>query len=306
MGDDLERFLALPTSSTELVVASTVQAAFDQFFGAINLSGDNREIANKRRDRIKEILEKSLTVLDCFATGSIPRYTALRDNADLDVIVALHYAKHIEGRKPSQVLQSVRDVLAEYRTSLRRNGQAVTLYYNSWPNVDVVPVSRVVKDDKTVNYYMIPDMNSETWLPSRPRKHSNDLEERSSTCGPNLRKVIKMVKHWNTRMGARLQSYHLEVMALRTFRTGMTDITWDVFSYFDSAANLVSGSLIHEAGIVDEYLDWDTRSKVVADLSAARDTARQAWYYTYGGNANHEAAIREWRKIFGQRFPPYS
>jgi len=127
-------------------LANTVQAAFDQFYENINLSGDHRETANSRRDRIVSLLEKHFKIIEAFPSGSIPRFTAVRGYADVDVIVALHYSKHIKDRMPSEVLQAVRDSLAEYETTVRKNGQAVTLYYKSWPNVDIVPASRVVDD----------------------------------------------------------------------------------------------------------------------------------------------------------------
>lgn len=147
----------------------TVAAAFDAFFDGINLPGDHREVATKRASRIVEVVGAKLHVLDGFATGSVPRYTALREHADLDVVVALHGEEHIKGRSPSEVLLALRASLAGYRTALRRNGQAVTLFYETWPSVDVVPVSRSVSSNGSVNYYSIPDMTTEKWLVTRPR-----------------------------------------------------------------------------------------------------------------------------------------
>ena len=95
-------------------MALTVSAAFDQFYENINLSGDHRDTANSRRDHIVSLLKKELEVLEAFPSGSIPRFTAVRDYADVDVIAALHYSKHIKDKTPAQVLQTVRDCLAEY------------------------------------------------------------------------------------------------------------------------------------------------------------------------------------------------
>jgi hypothetical protein len=151
----------------------TVEASFTSFFDKINLSGDHREIANTRRDDIVgklsktfTILEsfstgsirddivgklsKTFTILESFSTGSIPKYTALKEHADLDVIVVLHYTQHIKHKTPTQVLQDVRNALAEWRTGARRNGQAVTLKYKTWPNVDIVPVSRTTDESGNV------------------------------------------------------------------------------------------------------------------------------------------------------------
>src|SRR5262245_30250902 len=114
-------------------MATTVEAAFNSFYGEINLSGDHREVANSRRDSVVSLLKYDFEVLDAFSTGSIPKYTALKGRADLDVMVVLHYGKHIKDKAPIQVLESVQASLSEYRTNVRKNGQAVTLHYKTWP-----------------------------------------------------------------------------------------------------------------------------------------------------------------------------
>jgi tRNA nucleotidyltransferase (CCA-adding enzyme) len=122
-------------------MAYTVDASFNSFYDQINLGGDHREIANKRRDRIVELLRNDFEILEAFGTGSIPKSTALKGHADLDVMVVLHYGKHVKDKLPAIVLQNVRDSLSEYRTGVRSTGQAVTLGYDSWPNVDIVPMT---------------------------------------------------------------------------------------------------------------------------------------------------------------------
>ena len=107
-------------------MAQTVQAAFNQFFDEINLSGDHRTIANARRDHLIELLGNKFHVIEAFPSRSIPKYTALHEQADLDIMLVLHYGKHVEGKTPGQVLKAVRDSIS-YKTTVRRNGQAVTL-----------------------------------------------------------------------------------------------------------------------------------------------------------------------------------
>jgi hypothetical protein len=110
--------------------------SFDKLVENISLTGDHHEVADARKDRAVSLLGNGFTILDSFTSGSVPRLTALKGHADLDVIVVLLWAKHIKGKSPEQVLQDVRDALGEYRTNVRKNGQAVTLYYESWPGVD--------------------------------------------------------------------------------------------------------------------------------------------------------------------------
>lgn len=282
-----------------------MQAAFDQFYANVNLGGDYRETANKRRDRIVSILEKHFDIRDAFATGSIPRFTAVKTYADLDVLVALHYSKHIKDRAPKDVLQAVRDALAEYRTNVRKNGQAVTLYYETWPNVDIVPAAQLTDTAGAVTGYSIPDMNTGTWITSRPKAHSQNIQDRARACGGHFRRVITMAKWWNRTHSAYLQSYHVEAMAVQIFTGPMNDISWDVFQFFDSAATKARVSLNYEGSYVDGYLSPVTRAEAVARLEKARDIAGEAWYYTYGTNSDHQAAIGRWRVLFGDEFPTY-
>ncbi len=91
----------------------TTEGAFEAFYGAINLSGEHRLDAQARREWVVNRLRANgLDVIESMPFGSIPRYTALKEHADVDVLVALHYNKHIDGRKPSQVLSTVRAALA--------------------------------------------------------------------------------------------------------------------------------------------------------------------------------------------------
>src|SRR4051794_28520964 len=101
-------------------MAYTVRYSFDQFFNNINLPGDHRETAASRRDRLVSILKNDFEILEAFTIGSIPKYTAIKGYADLDIMVALHYTKHIKDKLPSKVLSDVRKCLAGYRTDLRR------------------------------------------------------------------------------------------------------------------------------------------------------------------------------------------
>jgi hypothetical protein len=283
----------------------TVPFSFDKFVENISITGDHRETAETRKKAVVSLLENDFTILDSFSSGSIPRLTALKSLADLDVMVVLHWTKHIKDKGPSQVLKNVRDALGKYRTDVRRNGQAVTLHYESWPNVDIVPVSRSDNEDGTVNHYNVPDMNTGKWLSSRPRKHSATLDSKASTCGERFRPIIRMIKQWNKEHSDLLESFHIEVMAIAIFIGNIDEYTWHTYRFFDEAVKLASGSLAYEDGYADDYLDSANRKEVVKRLETARDKARSAWHLTYNGRSEHKEAIEIWRQIFGDKFPTY-
>jgi hypothetical protein len=282
----------------------TVAVSFDKFIENISISGDQQSISTARRDRIVSLLKNDFTIVEAFATGSVPKRTAIK-GSDLDVMVALHYGKHIEGKKPSQVLQAVQKVLSEYRTGVRRNGQAVTLYYETWPNVDIVPVSRVVNSDGSVSHYNVPNMNTETWIMSRPKRHSANIADRASTFGPEFRRIIRMIKWWNQQHSHYLQSYHIEALALQIITGSFSDYSWNTYQFFKNAHELVKTSLWYEGSAADGYLGYSDRQEALKRLDTARSKALDAWHATYDKNSDHQKAIGLWRQIFGEKFPPY-
>lgn len=286
-------------------MAYTVSTSFDNFYEAINLKGDHRETANARKDDIVSTLKNNFEVLDAFAIGSIPKYTALKTTADLDVMVVLHYSKHVKGKTPSQLLESVQKPLSQWRTNVRKNGQSVTLYYNTWPNVDIVPVSRTVNDDGTVNYYSVPNANDETWIKARPRKYANEIDAKAKECGENFRRIIKMVKQWNLAHSEFLTGYHIEVLALNVLSGQLDDLPWAIFQFFDKSKELLKTYLWHELAQVDGYLSYSDREEAIKRFETAAAKSRDAWYQTYGTNNNHQQAIEIWRQVFGNKFPAY-
>jgi hypothetical protein len=285
-------------------MAKIVQAAFNQFFDTINLNGDYREIANQRRDHLIELLGNKFHVIEAFSSGSIPKFTALQEHADLDIMLVLHYGKHAFGKTPTQVLQTVRDALA-YKTTVRKNGQAVTLHYTSWPSVDVVPVYYVHNGDNQVIHYCVPDEHTNSWINSNPKTHAKAIQDKASECGENFRRIIKFAKHWNKGHSDYLQSYHIEVLALKIFTGTLQDITWDTFSFFDQAIPLLGSPIWSEWGYTDDYLSANDRNEVIKRFNTARTVARSAWYHTYNGRSDHAKGIGMWQQIFGEKFPVY-
>ena len=77
-----------------------VASFFDEFLENIELPGEHRARSIRRTDSIISLLENDFTILEAFPSGSIPRHTALRGYADLDVIVVLDYVKHIKNNQP--------------------------------------------------------------------------------------------------------------------------------------------------------------------------------------------------------------
>ncbi len=289
-------------SHNQRTMALTVDAAFTAYYDAINITSDLRSDANARKDFLVGVIKKQLEVTDAFPSGSIARFTGIRDHSDVDIMVVLHYSKHIKDKSPAEVLQLVRDALGEYRPNVRKNGQAVTVKYKTWPHVDVVPAAKW-ENAGEFSHYEIPDTTTGTWIKTDPKSHSEDIDSAASACGANFRKIVKMAKAWNKSHSDYLQSYHLEVIALKGLTGQLDDLPWNVFQFFEKAAILARTTLWNGHGYADAYLSAVDRSQAVDRLDRAREGARTAWHYGFRGE--QENAIGAWRSVFGDQFPRF-
>lgn len=245
-------------------------------------------------------------MIDAFAGGSIPKYTALHDHADLDIFVVLHYGQHCAGRLPSQVLFDVRTALSS-KERVRRNGQAVTLRYTTFPNVDVVPVYFTSHDGRRyedAHYLNVPDMNTETWVRSNPKIFTARVEQAAAERGKYFRRAIKMMKFWNWQHGDILRSFHIEVLALLSIdRADCGSMPSTLRKYFDVMRGSLLTPLNYDGARIDDYLTWQDRITLSDNLRNACDQANSAWLS--GVLGHNESAIGHWRKIFGAPYPTY-
>jgi hypothetical protein len=174
----------------------TVPVSFDKFIENISVSGNQSETASSRSQSIVDLLNKDFSILEAFPLGSLVSGTSLKGHADADVMLILHFGNDVKGKSPTEVLQAVRDKLSEYNTRMaKKNGQAVTLYFKTWPNVDIVPAYKVT-DNGVLYCYKIPNMNDDTWIETRPKIHTQNMKAMSSY----KINLVKMIKEWNRRI----------------------------------------------------------------------------------------------------------
>jgi hypothetical protein len=126
------------------------------------------------------------------------------------------------------------------------------------------------------------------------------------TTAPSSARYSRLIKWWNHRVGAPLQSFHIEVIALKAISTKIDgDYPWHVHRWFSTANETIGTDLWHDGGYVDEYLTYSKRAQLQGLLHQTAFKARWAWYHTYNGRGEDHEAIQLWRSIFGNRFPAY-
>lgn len=279
----------------------TITISFDKFIENISVSGNQGETAQSRSQSIVDLLAKDFHILEAFPMGSLVNGTSLKGHADADVMLVLHYGKHIKGKTPEIVLQEVRDKLSEYNTRMaKKNGQAVTLYFKTWPNVDIVPACRVV-DGENFYCFELPNMNDGSWIQARPRTHIQNMTLLSA----NKLNLIKIMKEWNRKHSSYLSSFHIEVM-ISSYDNFYSNYSWHVFKCFEHLNDKLSYKIPSPSGVggyVDDYLSHSDRSEAKNRIATAIEKSRMAWYAAHNGN--EKESIEGFGKIFGERFPAY-
>lgn len=275
-----------------------ISTSFADFLKKITIDGDLTKLANTRRDRIGELLGTSFNILNISTIGSIPRGTGLKNVSDVDVMVELHYDKHIKGKSPRTVLENVRDALSEYNAQIvKKNGQAVTLYFKTWPNVDIVPAKRVTIGSGYALH--IPDMNSGEWIVTNPGVQNQTMTAASL----RKRQLVRMVKCWNHAHSNYLQSFHIEQIALKTWLDESTwnesSWPWALVAFFDMATNMTGPQAeLSPAYSVDDWVQLRERLRRAKELSSI------AWY-AVDRTSDVKTAVERYRILLGDRFPQY-
>lgn len=277
-----------------------MSSSFDKFIENITIGGDPKKVAIARRDAIIELLKEKFTILDSFPTGSLVRNTGLKNSSDADVMIVLHYSKHIENKTPKQLLESVQNALSDYDARvIKKNGQAVTLYFKTWPNVDIVPAKRVTVG--LLHQLQIPDANTGRWIKTAPKIH----DTRMAGIPLRRRRLVRMVKCWNKAHSSYFLSYHIEKVALEI--TVANDIggwaeddwPWALTQYFKKAIEMTEPSALISAEYgVEDWLQLRER------LKRAHDISHEAWQAVYS-DKDVEKAVGRLRVLFGDRFPAY-
>src|SRR5260221_1520263 len=168
-------------------MASTVTRAFDELEAKLRPTDNQRTTIEARRKVTAGYLSDSfgsssgMRVLSTKVIGSAGRDTIIRPIDDIDVLAvfedAAFYSYQSDSRK---FLYRVRDALSKYQVKVvGARGQAVRLFYDAAPHVDIVPA---VKRDS--GGFFIPSGEAEPlgrhqWITTEPSEHSRCMLEQN-------------------------------------------------------------------------------------------------------------------------------
>ncbi|QLG28184.1 nucleotidyltransferase [Halorarum halophilum] len=202
----------------ESVGASSEQTSLDDYANETGPTNRQGETINERRERIQQILEEEMDIVESHQFGSFTRGTMvgpLSEDSDTDVMFVLSREEHGKwerGKNGSRnCLRAVKRALEKRypnsKVSIDRN--VVSVQFHDF-TVDVAPAFR----DGTGGY-KIPDTYSKgrSWVRTNPRGYKQRFEAVDSARGGRLQKVARVAKKLRENRNIPISSYHMEVMA---------------------------------------------------------------------------------------------
>lgn len=285
-------------------MATTVAASFRGLRSNLEITSLQQSTVSTRQQRVREAVERRLTVTDSFVTGSYKRHTMIAPlkQADVDVFVVLNSSYYSQNGQAS-LLDRVRKTLLETYPStpkISRNGQAVTITFTDFV-VDVVPAF-----NRKGGGYLIPNSTTGRWVSTNPKVHETIITTSNSAHDGDLVPLIKMIKAWNRQVGSRFKSFYLELLVDKALKGVKISNDWSGCRYvFDKGRDLVRFKIADPAGLGEQVNGLLTGSvdEAVGRFATAFDRAKRAEALAEQGKT--QDAVLEWRKVFGDYFPAY-
>jgi hypothetical protein len=220
----------------------------------IEPSSAQKSGASRSHNHLRNLLdtgEFGNRIVDSYLSGSYARDTAISPIDDVDIIVVVDpegWPRRFLNSHPDpdSVLQSfARAIRYRYphsRVHVQRRSVRLNLYHL---DIDVVPAIALKGDRQLVE---IPDADSEEWLTSAPRRHSEIATEINLTHGGRFKPLVKLLKYWNCRLPktADLKSFAIETMAARVFcNVGLPTIQDGLRRFFDFMAGRADQAILY-------------------------------------------------------------
>ena len=270
--------------------------SFVKFLGRLLLTQSQREDARTKYDGVCKKLHDhyypgiGYTGQTKLLIGSYGKHTNIRPPRDVDVLFFMPDEKFAayddnSANGQSQLLQDVRKVLSEkYSTTekIRAWGKVVLVEFSDGThNVEVVPAWE--RDDGT---FLIPDTaNGGSWRHWNPRAELRSIGESDKKTNGTTRTLIRFIKKWAEQCSVDLSSFEIE--------QGVLQFLESQFDPDESYPILVREFFLSFKDVVDDK----ARSHVT---TASRRSAKACNYEEEGET---DAAVNEWRKVFGKEFP---
>lgn len=290
----------------------TILQSFQKFKQNLEITDLQAATVSARQNKIREVGEAGLTVVDSFLTGSYTRNTMIAPlkEADVDVFLVLDpkyfydYDKALNGGQAG-LLDLVKRTLKRTYTrtpDISRTGHAVTIRFEDFV-VDVVPGF-----NRNGGGYLIPDSAARSWLSTDPKTHVKLMSSHNALHAGNLVPLVKMIKAWNRTIDKHFRSFHLEVLAMQIFNNvTISDFPSGARFYFDKGRTVIREQNLDPAGYGDDVGAYINTPQAVQEAVNKFQTAyeRAVKAEDLARREYISDAVNTWARIFGDYFPAY-
>lgn len=288
-------------------MARTVAQAFNEFSRRIAITQHQRDSIGTRVDQVRQRLaarfpsNSTMPLLSVNLMGSADRSTIAAPPEDVDVLAFFDHRQVWPqyASDSKKLLYRVRDAYQGSRINVvGARGQVVRLFYTSGPYVDIAPVFRYANSG-----YVLPRGDG-GWIPTDPDVHRTWVNRRNKELNNQLKRFVRMLKHWNRAHSQRLSSFHLEAMVGVMFSSLSNNSRWNAALFFEHAGNALDvEDPAGHTGSLSAGMTLLQRLSTVQSFTAAGERAKQARKAEWRGNSKE--AIRLWRITFGDAFPAF-
>lgn len=289
-------------------MATTTAKAFEEFLTCLELTDSQKEANQSRLTTATSYLKAAfpassdLPLDNTKLIGSASRGTIIRPIDDIDIFAAFVDKDHIFERyryDSRAFIYRIRDALSGYSVKIvGTRGQAVRLFYQTAPHVDIAPVFLW-----STGGFGLPD-GAGGWLTTDPFAHNEHIDKRHRELSYHLKPMIRMFKRWNNVHSKYLKSFHLEVVTASVFTSiggDLRDASEKLFQWAQNGLTVYDPA--QHSGDLSAYLTYNSRSSLISNLESARQRAANA--NAAEARGDHAEAIRLWRIIYGDEFPAY-
>jgi SMODS domain-containing protein len=219
-----------------------------------------KEGASRSQNYLRDTLntgQMASRIVTIYLSGSYSRDTAISPIDDVDIIVVIDpsywntagnivssilFGPPFSFPPPAAVLQTFANAI-RYRypvSSVFGQRRSVRLQLNHL-DIDVVPA---IEDKNDAAVIKIPDTGAEKWIPTSPKRHSENATTVNKFQNGKFKPLVKLLKYWNGNLPstAKFKSFAIETMAVRAFGTQkFTSLQDGLLQFFDFVA-FVSGN----------------------------------------------------------------
>ena len=270
-----------------------------------------------RKTKIKELDDIDIMIALSSENGSYVEHLdkieiIVEDNANILRKLCFDNSNRLNSRKVINKFIELLNKIPQYEYSdLKRNQEAATLKLSSYKwNFDIVPCFFTKKDLNGDTRYLIPDGNG-NWKKTDPRIEKNIISDLNQINDGKLLDVVRIIKYWNRNSSApTMPTYLLEVIILNYYRNNMFNkvnqyINLEIPNILDYIHEMIYSMVFSpdNPGTDINVLTQEKKDKISQKAIEHYKISQKA--ISFEISFEHEKAINEWRKIFGENFPLY-